>query len=165
MVTLFLGETHAQKRSVGTSFSYAGTGLVYEHVIDGNSFTEIQLRMETSTLFSNALRNAGVSASFSWNMVFADIQARDGNRIDFFAGPGAMIGLAEDIKSRTGLVFGLKGRIGGECTFNRNVRVSLCLSPVIGVHLGVRDGMLNMLLYKNGLLYGIMPEIGIKYAF
>ncbi len=163
--TLFLGEIHAQMKSVGTSFSYAGIGAVYEHYIDDNSFVDVQLRMETASKFTQRRNNLGVSASFSWNMIFAEMQSWAGKRISFHAGPGVMVGYADDAMSRKGLVFGLKGKIGGECTFPRRITVSASLSPVIGLHLGRHEGMLNMLLYKNGLLYSIMPEVGIKYAF
>ncbi len=163
--TLFLDGLHAQPKSVGSSFSYAGTGIVYEHYIDAGSFAEVQLRAETSSIFTDRGNKPGVSAAFSWNMVFAEKDLADGSRITFFAGPGAAVGWGEDVKSRRGFMLGLKGRVGGECTFRRKVTLSLSVSPVIGVHIGVRDGMLNMLLYKTGLLYGIMPEVGVKYAF
>ncbi len=162
---LSLSEAYAQKKAVGATFSYAGTGIVYEHETEGNSFMEMQLRMETSAMFMSKSGIPGVTASFSWNMIFADAESRDGNRIVFFAGPGATVGWTHDMMDRPGLMFGLKGRVGGECTFGRKVCISLCLSPVLGLHMSERNGMMNMLLYKTGLLYGIMPEVGIKYAF
>ncbi len=163
--TLFLGELHAQPKSIGSTFSYAGVGLVYEHEIDESSFAEIQLRMETSSVFHHRLFKPGAAASFTWNMKFAEMESRDGDRIIFFAGPGAALGFTEDMYIRRGLMFGLKGRVGAECTFDRKISVSLSVSPVLGVHLAMHEGMLNMLLYKIGLAYTIMPEIGIKYAF
>ncbi len=163
--TLFLDIIQAQPKSFGPTFSYAGVGIVYEHDIDDRSFAEIQIRMETSSMYTKRENGAGASASFTWNMVFAEMEARDGNIINFFAGPGVMAGLTGDIMNRRGLMLGLKGRIGGECSFRRNVTVSLSISPVIGLHLGVREGMLSMLLYRTGLLYSIMPEVGVKYAF
>ncbi len=165
LCTLCLGEIHAQKKSVGTSFSYAGTGLVYEHGFDDKNFAEVQLRMETVPLFGNRDKMPGISASFTWNMVLAEKEAGDGNMIKFFAGPGVMAGMTGDIAGSNGIVVGLKGRAGGECTFSRKVTVSLCIAPVLGLHLGVREGMVSMLFYKTGLLYTIMPEVGIKYAF
>ncbi len=162
---LFLGEIQAQPKSFGPSFCYAGVGLVYEHCIDDRSFAEIQLRTETAGMYAKRENGAGLSASFTWNMIFAEMEARDGNSINFFAGPGVMAGVTGDIVNRRGLMLGLKGRIGGECSFRRNVTVSLSISPVIGLHLGVREGMLSMLPYRTGVLYSIMPEVGIKYAF
>ncbi len=162
---LFQDVLNAQPKSVGSTFSYAGTALVYEHHTDDDSFAEIQLRMETAAVFTNRRFEPGITASFTWNTVFAEIKSRDGNEVVFFGGPGAIAGFAEDIGSRRGFMFGLKGRIGGECRFSRNIAVSLSISPVIGLHLGYQEGILNMLLYKTGLLYGIMPEVGVKYAF
>ncbi len=165
--TFSQGRADAQVKSVGATFCYAGTGISYEHSIDEGSFMEFQLRMETSSVFGKKKNSIpGVSASFSWNMIFAETESCEGNRVVFFAGPGAIVGWSEDMMKRTGLVFGLKGRVGGECTFiRRNVSISLSLSPVIGLHMSARNGMMDMLLYKTGLLYGIMPEVGIKYAF
>ncbi len=163
--TLFLSELHAQPKSIGSTFSYAGVGFVYEHEIDEASFAEIQLRMETSSIFHYRKFKPGAAVSFTWNMRFAEIEARDGSRVIFFAGPGAAIGYTEDMFSRRGLMFGLKGRAGAECTFDRNISISMSISPVLGVHVATHEGMLSMLLYKTGLAYAIMPEIGIKYAF
>ncbi len=160
-----LGEIHAQKKSVGATFSYAASGLVYEHKSDERSFFDVQLRMETASMFKNRNEHPGISASLTWNMFFAEAVARDGNTLKFFAGPGATIGYCGDIKRENGLVLGMKGRIGGECTFSRNVCVSICFSPVLGLHMSRQKGMMHMLIYKTGLIYGIMPEIGIKYAF
>ncbi len=160
-----MGGLHAQSKSVGSTFSYAGIGLVYEHGIDDKSFAEIQMRMETVPLYASRKNGAGISASFTWNMVFAEHTARGGNKVSFFAGPGAMAGIAGDMLNGRGFMLGLKGRVGGECTFLRNITVSMSVSPVVGIHLGVREGMLSMLLYKTGLLYSIMPEVGVKYAF
>ncbi len=165
LCTLFLSALHAQPKSIGTTFSYAGVGVVYEHHTDDRSFAEIQLRMETSSVFADRKFEPGISGSFTWNMEFAETETRDGSRIIFFAGPGAAVGLTEDLFSRRGLMLGLKGRVGAECRFSRNITVSMGISPVIGVHIAFHEGMLNMLLYKTGLLYTIMPEIGIKYAF
>ncbi len=165
LCTLFLDAIHAQPKSIGSTFSYAGIGLVYEHGIDATSFAEVQLRMETAPIFTYREFKYGATASFTWNMEFAEIESHDGDRVVFFAGSGAVLGFTEDLLSRRGLMAGLKGRIGAECTFDRKISLSLSVSPVIGVHLGLHEGMLNMLLYKMGLLYTLMPEIGVKYAF
>ncbi len=162
--TLFLSESHAQTKAAGASFSYAGVGVVYEHHTDADSFIDVNIRMETTSMYTIG-KNPGVSASFTWNMVFAQAESGCGNIIRFFAGPGAAIGFADDFRKGRGWMLGLKGKIGGECTFSRNINVSLSISPVLGMHLSIEKGMMNMLLYKNGLMYSIMPEVGIKYAF
>ncbi len=165
LCTLFLGEANAQKKSVGSSFSYAGIGFVYDHTVDENSFTSFQMRLETANRYDKRSNGIGFTTSLSWNMIFSEKESPEGNTIKFYAGPGLIAGVAGDIKRKSGMVFGMKGVIGGECTFKRKVCISMDVSPVIGVHLARRDGMWNMLLYKTGLMYAIMPEIGIKYAF
>ncbi len=162
---LFLDEANAQRKSIGASFSYAGVGLVYEHRMDGKSFAEFQLRSETSAIYAYAAKLPGLTASFVWNMVFAETELRDGNTVSFFAGPGVTAGFTEDIKRSKGLMFGLRGRIGGECTYRRNVTVSFSISPVLGLHLDRRNEAFSMVVYKTGLAYAVMPEVGIKYAF
>ncbi len=162
---LFLSESNAQKKSVGSSFSYSGAGLIYEHRMDGKSFAEFQLRFETSAIYANVSKLPGLTASFVWNMVFAEAELLDGNIISFFAGPGVIAGFTDDVKRRKGFMFGLKGRVGCECTYSRNVTVSFSISPALGLHLDRRNEAFSMVMYKTGLAYGIMPEVGIKYAF
>ena len=165
VMLLLLGDLHAQCRSVGATFSYAGTGLTYEHVINDETFIEAQLRLETLQYLSPIAGRTGISGSFTWNMIFAEHISRNGNTINFFAGPGVLAGVSDDFLAPRGLVFGLKGRAGVECLFSRNVIISASVSPVVGAHIGVKDDMPHMRIFRNGLLFTIMPEIGIKYAF
>lgn len=158
-------ETHAQSRAVGASFSYAGVGLVYEYDVSEDTFAEIQFRAEMSEVFRSMAPFPGVTASWTWNMYFAQVRSGNGNGIRFFAGPGVIAGFTPDMRAPYGALFGLKGRIGGECRFERNVSISVSISPVLGAHVSMRDGMPHMKLYRNGLPYGAMPEIGIKYMF
>lgn len=154
----------AQSRALGASFSYSGIGITYEHDMDSQSFIDMQLRAETSSLFTYGSR-PGISASFSWNMIFSSIDSKNGNIVRFYAGPGLAIGSAEDIKGVGGKFFGLKGRVGCECAFSRKVAISFSLSPVLGAHIKSEEGTMIMLPFKMGMLYGIMPEVGIKHVF
>lgn len=165
MTSLFLGGINAQERSIGATFSYAGAGISFQNSVNEDTFIEVQLRAETSHLFGSLCDTPGVTASATWNMIFSELTSPDGNRICFFAGPGITAGFADDIAFHKGLVFGLKGRVGCECRFKRNVTVSGCISPVIGAHVTMKDGMPCMLLYKTGLMSAVMPEIGIRYNF
>lgn len=165
LATSFLCMANAQPRSSGLTFSYSGIGISYQHDIDGENFAEIQLRAETTETFNGNADMPGVSASFTWNMILSGFTSRNGNRVEIFAGPGIIAGASYDMKRPLGCFFGLKGKIGGECTFSRKIAVSLSIAPVIGVHFGKEYQTMNMHLYRNGLLYAIMPEIGIRYAF
>lgn len=82
-----------------------------------------------------------------------------------FAGPGISLGMADELKKGRGYFIGLKGRAGAECSFDRQVSISICINPVLGSHLTLEDDHLEMKLYRYGLLDAVMPEIGIKYMF
>lgn len=162
---LCLDEMSAQQRNIGMTFSYAGTGLEYCFDIDDDNFVGVQLRAETSALFAFRSVYPGASASVFWNMIFKKMESANGNPIRFYAGPGLGIGYSNDIIGPPGMFFGLKGRVGGECTFARGVTISMNLSPMLGGHFRINEGMVNMRLYRSGLLYGIMPEVSIRYEF
>lgn len=165
MTALFLGEISAQSRSVGLTVSYAGTGIDFSFEIDDENFAEFQLRMETTEMFAYRSPYPGISASAVWNVVFSSSVSRNGNPIRFYAGPGISAGFSGDIASPPGMFFGLKGRIGGECSFARGVSISMNLSPMVGGLFNIKDSMVNMRLFKVGLLYGVMPEISVRYKF
>lgn len=165
LTVLFLHESSAQNRAVGTSYSYAGIALTYEQPLSDETFMDLQLRAEAFEVFNSKAPYPGMSASMTWNMYFADLQSGNGNYIRFFAGPGIIAGYMPDMRTPYGAVFGLKGRVGGECLFDRNIAISMSLSPVLGAHVTMREGMPHMKFFLNGLRYGLMPEVGIKYLF
>lgn len=167
VTALGLRMSYAQPKSAGISFSFAGIGAVYEYTINHDTFASFEARAETAQVFSGFSQSSlpGISASFTWNMIFARIISRNHNEVRFHAGPGVAVGLTEDIALPKGLFCGLKGRIGGECTFDRKIAISLSLSTVIGAHLSKEREMVEMNIYHNGLLNSIFPEVAIKYAF
>lgn len=164
-VIFSLGDSFAQRRYSGATFSYGSAGLVYEHDVDSDSFWSMQLKIDAAIPFNVAAPFPGLTASFVWNLIFAEIKSAEGNVIRFFAGPGIFAGMDDDILRRPGIVFGLKGRVGGMCSFSRNLSLSISMAPVLGVHFTKEDGAVSMLPYRCGLLAGMIPEVGIKYAF
>ena len=160
-----LGDSFAQPKAVSTLWSFNGIGLGYEHMMDENSFIQADLRAELTEIFINRKGKAGATASFTWNIIFAKRTSPNGYVVRYYAGPGAIAGMANDYKTAHGLIFGFKGRLGAECTFDRNITISAAVAPVIGMHTSMKDEVMNMRLYRNGLIYGLLPEIGIKYAF
>lgn len=155
----------AQKHCLGTSYSYSGIGLYYGHDNGDGSFIDVSLRAETSEMFSGRTSTPGVSASFSWNFAIYTIGSRCGNKIIVFAGPGIAAGICRDYKTHTGVFFGLKGRAGVCCRYRRNLNISVCIAPIIGPHLTLKDEGMEMRYFKDGLLRAAMPEIGIGYRF
>ena len=162
---LSMGAMNAQKKAAGCSFSLRGLGISYEHCLESDSFVTIDLDLDTDDYMWNRARIAGVSADFVWNKVFAEKTSSLGNKISFFAGPGAMMGYVTDFKDIPGFAFGLKGRIGVQCRFKRPIILSATLSPVLGSHLTYNEGELSMKLYRSGLMQLVVPELGVKYAF
>lgn len=157
---------HSQPKSLGAAFSFSSLGIIYEHKLKTtDSFIELALKAETAEWFAGRSRFPGNSCSLTWNMVFKEWESSEGNTIRLFAGPGVMIGYAMDLMDSEGYIFGLKGRLGGECFFKRNVSISLSMNPVLGSHIVNHPDHYTMKYYKNGLIYSIVPEIGIKYRF
>ena len=161
----FSSHAYAQPKSMGTSYSFSGMALSYEHYLSNDSFAEISLKGETGEMFMGRTEIPGVSASFTWNMKIYDWTSRNGNTVSIFAGPGLTAGWCEDLKKPSGGFIGLKGRVGGECSFNRKVIISVSVSPVIGTHAVLLEDSIRMTYYRNGLLGAVIPEIGIKYRF
>ena len=158
-------ELNAQPKAVSSSWSFSGIGLGYEHMAGDDCFVQIDLKTDTVDLFNERHWTPGGTLSFTWNLIFKSIVSPYGSKVSFFAGPGAVIGWTDDNKAPAGAIFGIKGRVGAEWTFNRDVSISLSTSPSLAMHLSADDGEYNMRTYRNGLVYGLIPEIGIKYCF
>lgn len=164
---LFLAQStvNAQSKAIGVDFSVSSIGLSYEHYVESGSFLTFDMYLDTDDLMWLRASHPGASASLIWNMVFAEKNSSLGNRISFFAGPGIMVGYVTDMNDIAGCAFGLKGRVGVECSFKRPVTLSASLSPLLGCHITSQNAEVKMKLYKSGLIQAIIPEIGIKYTF
>lgn len=157
--------TSAQPKAFGSSWSFRSIGIEYEFITSPDSFIHIDAGADMTGVFTGNDKVPGAAASFTWNMIFSRSASKNGCDIYWFAGPGVTFGWSKDRNSLQGLIFGIKGRIGMECLFNRNIAISLSFSPILGMHASGNQEVTNMRLYKNGLLYGLLPEIGIKYSF
>lgn len=169
---VFCGSIHARRNTFGTSWGLSEIGISYGRIVKENTFLMACIHLETGEAFAGRAKMPGAAASFTWNTIFARQKSVNGNEIRFFAGPGAAAGYCRDIrlkKSEHGLpgaYFGLKGRLGMEIIYDRNINISICVAPVLGLHMA-RDKSGNMLAryYRYGLMQTIMPEIGISYRF
>lgn len=160
------GILSAQSKSISTIWSLEGIGIGYERYTGEGNFIQVDFKAETNDIFMKSTWTPAATLSFTWNMPIAEYISRNGNAICIFAGPGAIGGWVRDNNQRHGVIFGVKGRIGVECRFHeRNVAISACLSPELGMHISMKGDTSYMRLYRNGMLHGILPEIGIKYAF
>ena len=162
---ILLGEAEASHKNAGATFSPNGFSISYERFVDDSSFMEVGLKAECLDLFFGQSDLPGISSSFTWNMIIAERMSPNGNPLRFFAGPGICLGWGHDYSRSQGLSLGLKGRVGVECDFDRNITVSVSLAPYIGVHLQFTDKYLDMRYSRAGVLSAALPEIGIKYRF
>lgn len=163
---LYIGISYAQPKAIGTTYSFSGICISYEHSVKGDSFIEAEIKAELSEVFVNRTDMPGVSTSFTWNYVLKNWTSAEGNEVRMYAGPGIAAGICKDFKKPSGIFLGLKGRIGTECSFSsRNIIISACLAPVLGTHVTLNGKILEMRYYRNGLLSTIMPEVGIRYMF
>ena len=162
---MMIGECLAQPKSIGTFYSVSGIRLSYEHYIDSESFIDLSLKAECGDLFFGMGIWPGLTTSFTWNMYFSRFDSRNGNEIRLYAGPGLNLGWTNDLLRPMGMTFGLKGSLGVECEFDRNVTISAALSPVIGTHMVFHEDFIDMRYYRMGLMGLIMPEAGIRYTF
>lgn len=156
---------HAQPRSIGTSYSFSGIEVEYEHNLNKECFINTGIRAEMLANFMNKNDLPGISASVSCNFIIKEWASKNDNVISIFAGPGVALGVTHDFRKDIGFFLGMKGRVGAECSFDRNVSVSICLNPILGSHFTIADEHVVMKYYKNGLINAILPEIGIKYIF
>lgn len=153
-----------QSKAIGANFSFTGIGISYEHYLE-DKFIEVSLKSETSEMFLYRNDVPGFSAGVTWNFILKEWISYNGNRMSFFAGPGVTAGYACDFNSIGGVFCGLKGRAGIECSFSRNIILSASITPIIGAHLKNDALYMTMKPYWNGLIYTLLPEIGIKYGF
>ena len=156
---------YSQPKSIGASFTFSNIGLVYEHQCAPDAFLGISLRAETAEMFSGRKSHPGISATATWNIIVKEWKSSEDNKVSIFAGPGAVLGWMADHNEFEGLLLGLRGTIGGECTFDRNIAISVSLAPVLGAHIVNRLNNSTMKLYRNGLYYSLIPEISLKYSF
>ena len=126
---------------------------------------EMALAADVSEAFLYRTTYPGVSLSVTWNQIFSSWELKDGTKMSLFAGPGIAAGYGKDYKTGHGYFFGLKGRAGVECQFERRITISACISPILGMHVIPHSEYLSLKYYRNGLLYSLVPEIGIKYRF
>lgn len=166
LMTFTAAESSAQENVIGTTWSFSGIGITYERHIDEGTFASVAVKSEMTDAFLGRRDRVGMSASFTWNLVFASVRSRNDLEVKFYAGPGAAVGYNSDMRSQYGMFFGLKGSAGARCSFDRNIDLAVGIAPVLGLHRYVGpDGNAILKYYTTGILQTIMPEIVIAYRF
>lgn len=156
----------AQPKAVGGTLSYSGFSITYEHTLtDGRSFVEAAVKAETGEMSAGRSQLPGLTLSATWNTVLKEWDTSEDNQLTLFAGPGVTLGYVPDWKSPMGTVVGLRGKLGVECSFKRNIIISASINPVVGCHAVYTPRNITLKFYKNGVIYDMIPEIGVKYRF
>lgn len=161
---LFAGSLSAGPRTAGAVFSFCRSGIEYGHTLNDKAFWNIGIGVEygSSVFYRNLI--PGVSLDFGYNYVLRTWRSEAGEGT-FFAGPGLKAGYMSDRNEDAGVTVGVTGNIGIDFRFRLPVIISVSVKPVLGLHLrGGEDGF-SLGLYKNGLIWGLLPEVGIKYCF
>lgn len=167
----FLTQAEAQENALGTSWSLTGIGLSYEHFINDITFIGAGIKLESGEVYVGRHNRPGGSVSFTWNTILSSWKSSEGNKISFFAGPGATIGYCKDLEinreenNKEGIFFGMQGKAGISIEYPRNICIKICVAPVLGMHLTKGNEYNMMRYYRYGLLQTILPEITISYRF
>ena len=156
---------NAQPKSMGLVQSLNGISISYEHYLDTDCFIQADTGLILTDVFFGRSNVPGGYAGFSWNFIFFSKELKYGPILRIHAGPGIVAGYSVDNKRVWGPIFGLSGNIALECQYERGVTLSIGASPVIGSHFLIMKDSVNMGMYKRGLTYGFIPELGIKFNF
>ena len=154
----------AGPRTAGAVFSFYRTGIEYGHTLKGKAFWNIGIGVEYgSSVFYRNL-TPGVSLDFVYNYILRNWKSAAGEAV-LYAGPGLKVGYGSDGKENAGLILGLIGNLGFDFRFQLPVTISVAIKPSLGLHLRGEDNNFSLGLYRNGLILGLTPEVGIKYSF
>lgn len=153
-----------QPKSAGVSFGHSGAGVTYEYFTSSDTFVQLHLREDSVVAGLRTDNEPCFAASVTWNIICGELTSRNGNKVRLLAGPGLIAGITDDYMSKRGPFAGLAGRFGGECAFDRGITLSITVTPMLGMHLSRVDDYISMRMFRKGITYAIMPEIGIKYT-
>ena len=154
----------AGPRTAGVVFSFCRTGIEYGHTLNEKAFWNIGIGVEYGSAVFYRNLTPGVSLDFVYNYVLRSWKSEAGEGV-FYAGPGLKAGYISDRKENSGLTLGLIGNLGFDFRFKLPVTLSVAIKPVLGLYLRGEDNNFSLGLYRNGLILGLTPEIGIKYSF
>lgn len=154
----------AGPRTAGAVFSFYRTGIEYGHTLKGKAFWNIGIGVEYGSSVFYRNQTPGVSLDFVYNYILRNWKSAAGEAV-LYAGPGLKVGYGSDGKENAGLILGLIGNLGFDFRFQLPVTISVAIKPSLGLHLRREDNNFSLGLYRNGLILGLTPEVGIKYSF
>lgn len=138
----------AQPKAIGGRLGY-GLEASYEHYIGNPNFLEVDAGIIGTT-------HAGFRLTGTYNWVIAQPNWTSRGNWSFYAGPGLTMGSAYTNDSNH-FLFGFLGQAGLEYQFWFPLQLSADLRPTFGVC----DGE----LYEDGIVYGLIPTLSVRYVF
>ncbi len=161
-------ETEARPRSAGASFSFNGSGIVYNHNVGKQSFLEVSAVLDYPLVILSETHSPGIKARCIYNFCLGN----PSSDLVWFAGPGLAAGYAHDSGTglmngpfKYGIIAGICANFGFEYSFDVPVSISLCISPVLASHFTSANNVVGMHLFTSGLLFSLTPQLNICYAF
>lgn len=152
-------------RTVGGVLAYNEFTFSFQQYVSQDNF-ELNVNLDMADVISGRECYPGFSIDGCYNFTFAAATFGNGEKIRGYAGPGVSLGYVRDIDGKHCLIAGMCGNIGVEYLFNVPVSLSLSLNPTLSMAVKRNEnGFLTMGAYKNGLIYSILPHIGIRYHF
>ncbi|MDD6252716.1 MAG: hypothetical protein ACI3ZO_10590 [Candidatus Cryptobacteroides sp.] len=145
----FATAVSAQPKAIGGRLGY-GVEASYQHYLGDPNFLEINAGIW-------GLSDIGFKATGIYNFVFAQPKWSPRGSWAWYAGPGVTLGTAA-YNDKTGkFFFGIVGQIGLEYEFWFPLQLSADLRPTFG--------FCDSEFYKDGISYGFIPTISVRYAF
>ena len=145
----FATAVSAQPKAIGGRLGY-GLEASYQHYLGDPNFLEVNAGIW-------GLNNIGFKATALYNFVFAQPNWSPRGSWAWYAGPGLTAGTTTYNDKNGKFFFGVVGQIGVEYEFWFPLQLSADLRPTIGFC----DGE----FYKDGISYGFIPTISVRYAF
>ena len=156
----------AQDRETGIHLAYNELSAVFSTPLKENETLRLSLNLDMTNMISGDSFYPGVSAEAAYLFLFAGKVFQSGERMFFFAGPGANAGYVQNFDGKYGFFAALSGCVGFEYVFNVPVSLSLGLEPSLGLHVSEnRAGETVLDFYRPGIAYALVPHVGIKYRF
>lgn len=175
-ILLLPGKADAQLRSLGGYYSFKGFGAsaLYGREGSENLISVTAIMDVTSILYrEEMIRVPGSQFRFSYDYYLKHwtIPAT-GTSVDWFAGPGVMVGYMRDVDKKHGLTVAATGETGLLFNFVKDCIISLVFTVDLGVHYGKRSTYEDINRYdptidpyKNGIFRIPYPELRIMRRF
>lgn len=159
--------SHGQQRnfSAGGLFSpkACGVSLVWSR---GDGFSDLRLSADLQNVLGGKTPAPGIRAEWYFDYIIHSWNAPDGLTVNFYAGPGALVGYVEDMTDGRGAVAAVCGNVGFLFNFSGRISISAGFSSNLGFHLTMTDAHHSrMAFYKAGMIGTAWPEVGIRYTF